>query len=199
MRPNALLLTSLASLVLTGIAAAIDFTPQFVTTALDGPPVRRPCFVDGKKKFAVTVDAETELTGADGAALFNFTKFSRAVMRLGPSTLKPEINFSVDNIERYRSAAAALLLQGAQQVTLESETANVLPVNNWTSQRFTFTYTFTSIPMRESVTFLNLDDKTQAVMQTRTTAETFAVITARSDDIIRRWHEVTEDSEVVIN
>ena len=192
-------LTPLAAVICAGTAAALDLTPHYVTTQVEGPPVRRPCFVDGDKKFAVTVDSETELTGYDGSAIFNFTKFPRAVMRLGQSPLKPSAVFEGQTLDRYRAAAAQLLLQGAEQPVLESEVTNVLPINHWTSHRFVFVYKFTGAPMRESVTFLNFDEKQQIVMQIRSRDADFAKITARAEDIIRRWHEVDPAAEVAGN
>ena len=177
---------SLISLGLAASATAIDLTPQIVTLVVGDYAVRRACFADGDKKYAVTVDSETELTGSGGTALFNFSKFPRAVMRLAPSPLKPQIVFAGETLERYR---ATLLLQGAEPPVLEKEDADVLPVNQWTSRRFTFAYNFLGAPMRESVTFLNLDRKQQIVMQTRARQADFALISARGDDILRRWHD----------
>lgn len=182
-------LLSLISLGLAASAAAIDLTPQIVTLVVGDYSVRRACFTDGDKKFAVTVDSETELTGSGGVAIFNFSKTPRAVMRLAPSPLKPQIVFEGETLESYRATAATLLLQGAEQPVLEKEDADVLPVNQWTSRRFTFAYNFLGAPMRESVTFLNLDGKQQIVMQTRARQADFALISARGDDIIRRWHD----------
>lgn len=180
---------SLISCGLAASAAAIDLTPQIVNLSVGDYTVRRACFTDGDKKYAVTVDSETELTGSGGVAIFNFSKIPRAVMRLAQSPLKPQIVFEGETLERYRATAAALLLQGAEQPVLEKEDADVLPVNQWTSRRFTFVYSFLGAPMRESVTFLNLDGKQQIVMQTRARQADFALISARGDDIIRRWHD----------
>ena len=101
---------SLISLGLAASATAIDLTPQIVTLVVGDYAVRRACFADGDKKYAVTVDSETELTGSGGTALFNFSKFPRAVMRLAPSPLKPQIVFAGATLERYRATAASLWL-----------------------------------------------------------------------------------------
>lgn len=182
-------LSSLCLLGLAASAAALDLTPQIVTTLVGNYEVRRACFLDGDKKYAVSLDGETELTGHSGMALFNFSKFPRAVMRMASSPLKPEVSFDGENLDQYRAAATRLLLQGAEQAVLEREDAGVLPVNQWTSRRFTFVYRFTGTVMRESVTFLNFDGKQQLVLQTRALEADFAAISARADDIIRRWHE----------
>jgi len=192
---NRSFLASLTAFAIAGTALALDLTPHYVTTVVDGIPIRRPCFVDGDKKYAVTVDGETQLTGYEGSAIFNFSKFPRAVMRLAPSPLKPEIAFEGEPLERYRAAAFGSLLNGAEAPVLESEMSNVLPINQWTSQRFTFAYRFTGAPMRESVTFLNLDGKQQIVLQIRAREADFATVAARAEDIIRRWHEVVPGTE----
>ncbi|MCE9610732.1 MAG: hypothetical protein K8R23_11110 [Chthoniobacter sp.] len=184
-----LALCSCLLLGLTAGAAALDLTPHVVTTLVGDYEVRRVCFLDGEKKYAVTLDGETELTGHSGAAIFNFTKFPRAVMRVTPSPLKPEVGFEGETLDQYRTAATELLLRGAEQPVLEKEDADVLPVNHWTSRRFTFVYRFVGTAMRESVTFLNFDGKQQFVLQTRALEKDFAAVAARADDIFRRWHE----------
>jgi len=184
-----LVLSSFLLLGLAARAAALDLTPQIVTTLVGDYEVRRACFLDGSKKYAVTLDGETELTGHSGTAIFNFSKFPRAVMRVTHSPLKPEVVFEGETLDEYRTAATGLLPRGAEQPVLEKEDADVLPVNQWTSRRFTFVYRFIGTAMRESVTFLNFDGKQQLVLQTRALAADFAAVSARADDIIRRWHE----------
>ncbi|MDB6175224.1 MAG: hypothetical protein JWL59_4535 [Chthoniobacteraceae bacterium] len=190
-----LVLTAVFSLLLHGAASAIDLTLRYVTTYTDGIPVRRPCFIDGDKKYAVTLDSQTELVAAEGSTLFNFTKFPRALMQLRQSPMKADVTFEPLNLPRYRAAALQLLPQGAQNPVLIAEASNVLPVNKWISQRLTFSYESGGSPMCESVLFLNLDPATQIVVQIRAGAPDFPTVTARGDDIIRRWHEVLPEAE----
>ncbi len=196
---NRVFIATLASLALAGTVLAIDLTPRFITTHVDGVPIRRPYFSDRDKKFAVTIDQETELREYEGSASFNFSKFPRAVMRLRPSPLKTEIIFDELNLPRYRRAALGLLMQGAEKSVIELEQANVMPINDWQSHRFVITYEVAGSKMRESVMFLNLDPQQQIVVQIRARETDFAMVAARSEDILRRWHEVAPGAEFAGN
>ena len=176
-------------------SAAVDLTPHILTTYTDGIPIRRPYFADGNKKYALALDNETTLTAANGGAHFEFNKFMYAVMDLRPSALSPELAFDAASLPRYREAALQMLPQGNDKVKVEKEEANVMPINGWSSYRFTFSYGFFGQRFCESVTFLNLDAKQQIVMQVSAKEADYQVISSRAWDIIRAWHEVTRDAE----
>ncbi len=190
---------ALTSFALAGTTLAIDLTPRYIITHTDGVPVRRPYFAAGDKKFAVTIDAETELREYEGSAIFNFLKFPRAVMRLRASPLQAEVPFDEFNLGRYRKAALGLILPGAEKAVIELEQPNAMPINDWQSHRFVITYEVAGSPMRESVMFLNLERQKQIVVQVRARDADFIMVAARSEDILRRWHEVTPGSEVAGN
>lgn len=190
----ALLCTTLAH-----AAVAIDLSPRFMVTDGDGIKIRRPYFADGDRKFAITIDRETELLDYEGSALFNFRGYARAAMRLRPSPLEATLPFDALNVARYREAALAMLIQGAEKAVIENELTNVLPINEWQSLRFIVTYELTGSKMRETITFLNLESQKQIVFQIRAKESDFAVVAARGEDIMRRWHEVLPGSEVAGN
>jgi hypothetical protein len=192
-------ITLLATLSAVGAATAIDLTPRYATTDADGISISRPYFADGDKRYAVTVDSETQLVAFDNSTVFNFTKFPHAVMRLRQSPLKAETPFDGEGLASYREAATRMLLNGAENPVIESETSNVMPINHWTSRRFTFTYGFLGAQMRETVTFLNLDAKQQVVFQIRADKASFPTVSARAEDIIRRWHLLVPGADAAGN
>ncbi|MES2572158.1 MAG: hypothetical protein V4710_19135 [Verrucomicrobiota bacterium] len=193
------LLSGIAALLLPGVASAIDLTLRYVTTYTDGIPVRRPCFIDGDKKYAVTLDSQTELVAAEGSTLFHFTKFPRALMHLRPSPMKASIAFDPVSLPQYRAAALQLLPRELQNPLVVAEETNVLPINDWKTRRITFTYEVGGNAVRESVLFLNLEPAQQIVVQVRAGESDFALISARAEDILRRWHEVLPEAEQAQN
>ena len=170
--------------------SALDLTPAFILTEADGVSIRRPYFADGDKKYAVTLDSETELTPYEDGALFRFIRFDHAEMRLRPSSFSAEIKFGPETLAAYQEAARKLLPQVAEGIVLEKEAAGLLPINGWTSHRFTFKYTTPAGPVRESITFLNILPTQQVIVQVYAMDKNFEDACGRADDIIRRWHQL---------
>jgi hypothetical protein len=193
------ILVALVSIAAAGHARAIDLTPKYVTTYTDGVPISRPYFLDGKKKYAITLDGETELTSYEDSALFTFKKLPDAIMRLRQSPMKTSVPFDDLNRKRYTEAAQRLLREGSAEIVLEREESDVLPINHWTSRRFTLSYLYLNTRMKESITFLNLDAQQQIVVQIRARDRDFESATVRGFDMVRRWHEVRPESEQPIN
>ncbi len=193
MKKPALLLLALAALP----ASALDLTPGFILTDADGVSIRRPYFSDGGKKYAITLNSETELTPYEDGCLFRFTKLRDSAMRLRPSTFSTAVKFGPDTLERYEQAARKLLPQSATNVALDSQVPDPLPINGWTSHRFIYRYTMPAGDTRESITFLNILPGTQIVMHVYAPAKDFPDAAARAHNLIRRWHEL--DSATIIS
>ena len=186
-------LIPLASLALLGLVAGparaeLDLTPRRLLTG--GGLVERIYFADGNTKFAVTLDGETKVTPAEGGALFRFTTFSQASMRLGKTPLEKHPPFDEASLPDYTKAAAALLPASAEKPELLWQGPGALPVNHWQTYRFLYRYHVAGLLYRESITFLTLESGQQIVIHTGAQSKDFDVIAARADDMIRRWHEV---------
>lgn len=186
-----------AALVLS--AGAIDLVPRYVSTMNDGVVSQRPYFADGEKKYAVKIDSETKLTEFEGGASFRFDKFPGAMLRLRQSPIPAQIAFAPESLDRYQQAARALLSTGAEEIALLEGTPNPLPINNWQSYRFTFSYRIAGETRRQSVTFLDLKPTEQIVIQTASSERDFDEISERAFNIIRRWHEVVPADEMPFN
>jgi hypothetical protein len=171
-------------------ASALDLTPHFTLTNADGVTIRRPYFVDGSKKYAVTLNVDTELVPYEDGALFKFLKLKNAEMRLRPSAFSTEVNFEPATLDRYQEAARKLLPQIAQDVVLIEQVPNPITINRWKSHRFHYKYKTALGEVRESITFLNITPNQQVIMQVYSMEKDFTDAAERAWDIIRRWHEL---------
>ncbi len=184
--------------VATG-SSELNLSPRLVTLDFGGTPVRRAYFMDGEKKFAVSIDNETELIPQGEGALFRFARLPLATVEMRRSPMKAGIPFSPEIIAEYAKAARQLLAPGAQIWPEEPMNLDPMPINDWKTCRFNFFYHVGGSPIRTDVTFIDLDAKNQIVVITGGRADNYSVVRARSDDIIRRWHEVTPEEERGIN
>jgi hypothetical protein len=194
------LTTSIALLLLAAQATSgLILTPRLITLDLGGRPVRRAYFMDGEKKFAVTMDNETELTPHGDGALFCFTRLPLATVELRRSPIKAGTGFLQENISEYAKVARQFLAATAEVWPEAPIVFDPLPINGWKSCRFNFFYHVGGSPVRADVTFIDLNEKDQIVVITGGTANNYASVRSRSDDIIRRWHEVTPEEERGLN
>ena len=132
-------------------------------------------------------------------ALFCFTRFPLATVELFRSPMKAGTGFSEENISDYAKAARQLLASTAEIWPEEPMVLDPLPINGWKSCRFNFFYRVGGSAVRADVTFIDLDEKDQIVVITGGTTNSYASVRSRSDDIIRRWHEVTPEEESGVN
>ena len=176
--------------------AQLDITPHYYKA---GGIIGRAYFKDGDKKYAVTLDSETQLSEANGGTLFRFTNVPQASMLLRHTPLPKVLPFDAASLPEYLKAAQALLPRLAEEVTLDEQAANVLPINKWRTYRFVFSYLIAGSQLKESITFLNLDDGQQILVQTSSRLSFFKAISERADDVIRRWHEMLPGSENELN
>ena len=172
-------------------AQAIDFTPRYLIENADGMIIRRPYFADGKKNYAIRTYADTELTADNGGACFKFTKFTYAAMTWWSVAIHAGCSLRRGASAAVTAAAALRFLpKGAEGAKVEGEEDNVYPINHWICHRYTISYKFYGFALRDTVTFLNLNDKEQFVIQVSSRDSDFQAITAQSWDIIRSWHEM---------
>jgi hypothetical protein len=195
-----ILATSLALLALAAPGRPeLSLTPRLVTLDFAGHSVRRAFFMDGTKKFAVTLDSETEMNPQAGGVLFCFTRLPLATVELRRSPVQAGVPFSQENISSYAKAARQLLAPSAEIWPEEPMVMDPLPINGWKTCRFNFFYRVGGSPIRTDVTFIELSERDQIVLITGASADHYAAVRSRSDDIIRRWHEVTPEDERGVN
>ncbi|MEQ1850833.1 MAG: hypothetical protein ABMA01_04485 [Chthoniobacteraceae bacterium] len=191
MKSTAFLLLALGAVP----AFALDLTPQFITTRAEGAVITRPYFADGEKKYALTLDTETDLLPGEGGPLFRFTKLGQADMRWRLSPFRVDVKFEGEALAAYERSARSNLPALAESVVLEGQVPNPWPVNGWQGHSFIFKFKTASGEVRQSVTFLNIIPGQQIVVTIASMAKDFEDAAGRGYDTIRRWHEL--DAEAV--
>jgi hypothetical protein len=187
-----------ALLVLQLSAAAIDLTPRYIDTFIDGIVSRRLYFSDGEKKIGISLDHETTVEPGGGGVIFRFTKVPDASFLIKSSPMTPDQPFEGIALDRYREAARRLLPPGAKEVKALDEVDNTLPINRWTSRRFSYTFESGDTVMAMSITFLNLNKEDQLILVTSSTEKNFNEASERSFQIIRTWQPLMPKDEKLI-
>jgi hypothetical protein len=179
--------------------ADVELKPHFYATKFGNAALRRAYFADGDKKYAVTLDQETEVVSEGDGALFKFSSMPQASIQLKKSPLPPNSGFDPAVLPTYDKAAQAMIDSTARDLTSEAIGLDVLPFNRWRSYRINFKYTIASTPIRQSYTFMNLSPEQQVIIVVTAKEKDFAEVLGRADDIFRRWHRVLPGDEIGAN
>lgn len=182
--------------VLGPSASAVDLTPRYIDTFIDGQASRRLYFADGEKKIGVSLDRETRVEPASGGAVFRFAKFADVAFLIKPSPMTPDQPFEGIALERYREASRRLLPPGAKNVKALEELPDPLPINRWTGRRFLFSCEVLDAVVMMSATFLNLNADDQLILVTTASERNFEEAAERSFQVIRTWQELLPGDEV---
>lgn len=192
-----LIAPALLALTISSARADLDLTPRPVS--IGAGLLERAYFQDGAVKFAVTIKDDVKVSASEGGALFLFKNYAQASMRLRRSPLPKGLPFDEASLPEYLKAAEKMLPASAEAVTLLSQTPDALPLNHWKSCRFLYEYRVGPVIFHESITFLVFDTGEQIVIQTGSQQKDFEPVSARADQIMRRWHEVLPGDETGIN
>jgi hypothetical protein len=177
----------------------LDLTPQYKAIELGEAVIHRVHFRDGDKEFAVTINADTEISGGANHAVFRFKTISMAEMSLRQSTIKPAVPFSPEYLPNYKIVARQQLGATAQIVAEAAPEFDVLPINGWKSCRFNFTTKQPGLVFKTEVTFLNLNSEQQIIIVTTSKESDFPEVQARVHKIMNRWHQVLPGDEAGVN
>ena len=194
MKRSSLLLSLLALPLLH--ASALDLTPRWTDTAIDGVPQRRLYFADGDKKFMLSIDRETEVAARFGGASFKFTKLPDIDLIIVPSRFKPSDPFDEQKLVEYREAARSLLPARGRSAETVEEQSNPVPINGWKSFRVKLRFTMDSRTYAQEVTFLNVSETDQIVLVTSAPEREWAEASDRSWQIVRSWQEMLPGDEL---
>ncbi len=189
--------TTLLSLLALPVfhAGAIDLTPRWTDTTIDGIPQRHLYFADGSQKFLLSIDKETEVAPRYGGANFRFPKFPDVDLIVMPSSFTPNVPFDETKLDEYRDAAKKLLPASARTAEIKVEKANPLPINNWKSFLMELHFTMNSRAYIQTVTFLNLNERDQIVLVTSAPEKDWNEAGERSWQIVRSWQEMLPGDE----
>ena len=101
---------SVVSALLASFALGeVDLKPRFYTVNLGGYTIRRPYFADGDKKFAVTIDSDTEVAEDNGGAVFRFKSIPQASVELRKSPVAAARGFGREILQDYNRLAQSML------------------------------------------------------------------------------------------
>ena len=176
-------------------ASALDLTPRWIDTAIDGVPKRQMYFADGSKKFLLSIDKETEVGARFGGAEFKFPKFPDIDFILVPSQFKPDAAFDETNLAAYREAARKLLPARAHDAEIAEEKVNPIPINGWKSFRALIRFKMDSRACVQTVTFINVSERDQIVLVTTAPERDWNEASERSWQIARSWQEMLPGDE----
>ena len=193
MKPRTSLLCLLALPVLH--ASAIDLTPRWTDTAIDGVPQRRLYFTDGSQKILLSIDKETEVAARYGGASFHFPKLPDIDFIVRPSDYTPNDAFDETKLDQYRDAARKLLPARARNAETTGEQLNPIPINHWKCFRVQLRFTMDSRVYMQTVTFLNLNERDQIVTVTSAPEKDWSEADERSWQILRSWQEMLPGDE----
>ena len=184
--------TSLLSLLALPVlqASAIDLTPRWIDTAIDGVPKRQLYFADGTKKFMLSIDTETEVNARAGGAGFRFPKFPDIEFLMMPSRFTANDAFDETRLPEYREAALKLLPARGHKSEITAEKVNPIPINGWKSFRAVIRFTMDSRICVQEVTFLNINERDQIVIVTAAPERDWNEADQRSWQITRSWQEM---------
>ena len=176
-------------------ASALDLTPRWTETAIDGVSKRQLYFADGARKFMLSIDRETEVDARFGGASFRFPKLPDVDFIVIPSRFKPSDEFDQTKLVQYREAARALLPARAHDAETTSEKANPIPINDWKSFRVRFRFSMDARAYAQEVTFLNVNERDQIVVVTSAPEREWNEAGERSWQILRSWQEMLPGDE----
>jgi hypothetical protein len=168
-------------------APAIDFTPRFSDTFVDGVATRHLFFIDGAQKIEVFTGDATVGAGS-GGALFRFPKSPGVVFIMRPSPMSADEAFEGVALERYREAARRLLPAGSEKVRALSEGPEAFTMNSWRGFKFLYSFASPDSYRKQSVTFVNLGDGQQMALIVSSNDGDFEQANGRAWQIIRTWH-----------
>jgi hypothetical protein len=181
--------------VVASCLADVELKPHFYTTAFGDASLRRVYFADGDKKFAVTLDQETDVASEGDGALFKFKSIPQASIQFKKSPLPAASGFDPTVLETYTKTAQGMIDATAQEVASEVVGLDVLPFNKWLSYRVNYKYTIAGTPIRQSYTFMNLSPQQQVLIVVTAKEKDFGEVLSRADDIFRRWHRILPGDE----
>ena len=176
-------------------ASAIDLTPRWIDTSIDGVPRHQLYFADGTKKFMLSIDRETDVSPRFGGVDFTFPKLPDIDFIVVPSRFTPDVPFDEARLIEYREAARKLLPARARGAEITEEVANPIPINKWTSFRMTLRFTMDSRACLQTVTFLNLNERDQIVLVVSAPQRDWNEAGERSWQIVRSWQEMLPGDE----
>ncbi len=183
-------LAPLAALSLTLLATsnALDLTPQFADLDADGLRMRTPFFQDGAKRVFIKPPNGWKIEGgSQRAVLFSdHTPHSSIALMLSPKPMLPT-NEAEQKI--VRDTVLALAGKDAENVTLEAETPDPLPLNGWKTFDFRIAFRISGERRLKSVMLVRLNAFEELQVVVSGPQSEFGQASSAAMTCLRTWHK----------
>lgn len=177
------------SLTLLAAARALDLTPQFASLAADGLSLRLPFFQDGAKRVFISPPNGWKIEGSSSrAVLFNDSApHSSIALMLSP---KPMLPTTPAEQKILHDTVLALAGKDAENVTVETETADALPINGWKTFDLRISYDIASTHYLKSVLLVRLNAFEELQVIVSGPQSEFGRAASAAITCLRTWHKV---------
>ena len=181
------LLLSLLAIASAG-GGELNLVPKIRTTFDEGGQIKRLTFEGSEEDHQLTIDSELAVEPLPNGVRLTFHKLISSVFQIRATPAPKNLAFTPENIPTYAKCAAAQLPPEAQNIEQTEEIPEPHPINGWKSHRFTFSYTLNQAKFQASITFLNLLNGPQILLETRAPSDSFKAALMRSDMLTRSWY-----------
>jgi hypothetical protein len=189
-----------AVLILTPVtvASAIDFTPRYAESVQDGFPVKRLYFSDQAQRIYLSIPNNWRATGDGQRGTFTPGNLTQASIVLENSPITARVPFDEKGLEMYRKAASDLLPPGANEVQIDFERTNEIPINGWTSFEMGFSYRAYGQLFSKTVLFVNLDKENQLRFRVEARRESFEKFYSQARAALGSWFAPSPELEAAL-
>ena len=176
--------------VLSGEANGLNLTPLRIMITNDGPPQERYFFQDADKRLGFRIDRKMTVSGSNDLAIFRFSDFNAATMRLLKSPAPASVPFDQKGLESYQTVARTLLPPDAANVQLVQIIPDAISINGWKSAQFIYSYDLSGLSYRRAIAFLNFRENQQFVFDVSARAENYDKVYSRGYRVLNSLFEL---------
>ncbi len=177
-----------AMLALCATARALDLTPQYVDMDADGLRIKLPSFQDGAKRVFIMPPAGWRIEGSSLRAFLSSDTAPGAnvTFLLSPKPMLPKDEAGQKSVG---AALLALAEKDSENVKLEAEQPDPLPINGWKTYLLRISYDIAGTRYAKSVMFVRLNDCEELQVFVSGPATQFTKATSAAMTCLRTWHK----------
>ena len=175
-------------LSLPAASRALDLAPQFAEVDADGLRIRLPYFQDGAKRVFINPPTGWKIEGSSlRAVLFSdLAPHSNVAFSLSQ---KPMLPTNPDDQKAARTTVLASAGKDAENVTLDAETPDPLPINGWRTFEFRIAYDISDTRFQKSVMLVRLNAIEELQVTVTGPRNEFSKAASAAMTCLRTWHK----------
>jgi hypothetical protein len=175
-----------ASLPLLAAANALDLTPQYADMDADGLRVRLPYFQDGAKRVFIMPPSGWKIDGSSLRAVLysDQAPHSNVAIMLSPTPMLPTTDAEMKTV---RDAVLALAGKDSENVTLESEKPDPLPINGWKTHELRIAYDISDTHYLKGMLLVRLNAREELQVLISGPAKEFPKAYSAAMTCLRSW------------